>query len=361
MLWPTDPNSLTKLLQGFYSRDSPRAGFPPGGRSILAGTNAVAFAPLALAALTKHRSGLRLIAPASVLLVAATITAHPFNQNWLHAVIFGDYLGYSNVGYLGIAFGFLCDVLINRARLATTLLNIAFNNVGSAFPALSADSEPFGQAELQELRSPLKSPQAAQTSKQPDHFGQYNYESCRYRGDARHRSVSRVWQPGRQGTGSVRSEGSSGVGERAVRTGIPSSDEYAGVASSFPACPVRRGEVLAKLGSSLRRRGLPCWPGDLLARLRHRARQSRARIRSQHRPCVYADSGNTLASVAREECGLAPSLNRSLAARHSAPVTPSPVMLCSGGGPLRVRRIQAFALPALSSGTLSAELFIQHS
>ena len=101
---------------------------------IFTGTNAIVFALLAVATLTRSRAGLHLVPPAIVLLVAAMLTAYlyVFNQNWLHTIVFSDYVGFTYVAYLGVAFFFLCDILFNRARITTGLLNALFSAVGSA-------------------------------------------------------------------------------------------------------------------------------------------------------------------------------------------------------------------------------------
>lgn len=101
---------------------------------IFTGTNALVFALLALAAFIKRRVGLHLLPPAFVLVIAASISAYLylFNQNWLHTIVFGDYVGFAYVGYMTFAFAFLCDILFNRARVTTRLLNAAFNIIGSS-------------------------------------------------------------------------------------------------------------------------------------------------------------------------------------------------------------------------------------
>jgi len=101
---------------------------------IFTGTNALVFALLALAVVIKRRAGLHLLPPAFVLVIAASISAYLylFNQNWLHSIVFGDYVGFAYVGYMGIVFAFLCDILFNRARVTTQLLNTAFDIIGSS-------------------------------------------------------------------------------------------------------------------------------------------------------------------------------------------------------------------------------------
>ena len=101
---------------------------------IFTGTNALVFMLLAAAAYFKRRAGMFLLAPALVLVVAAVFTGslYLFNQNWLHTIIFSDYVGIGYVGYMAIAFVFLCDILFNRARVTAKLANLSLHAVGSA-------------------------------------------------------------------------------------------------------------------------------------------------------------------------------------------------------------------------------------
>lgn len=101
---------------------------------IFTGTNALVFALLIAAILLKPRADWHLLPAALVLLVAASVTAYLylFNQNWLHTLVFSDYVGFGYVGYLAAAFAFLCDVLFNRGRVTAEVLNLVFEAVGSA-------------------------------------------------------------------------------------------------------------------------------------------------------------------------------------------------------------------------------------
>lgn len=101
---------------------------------IFTGTNAFVFALLVFATLVKRRAGLHLVPPAIVLLIAAILSAYLylFNQNWLHTIVFSDYVGFAYVAYLSVAFFFLCDILFNRARVTTELLNRLLDALGSA-------------------------------------------------------------------------------------------------------------------------------------------------------------------------------------------------------------------------------------
>lgn len=101
---------------------------------IFAGTNAFVFALLIFAVLLKPLAGLHLLPSALVLLVAASATAYLylFKQNWLHTLVFSDYVGFAYIGYLGVAFAFLCDLVFNRGRVTAELLSQLLSAIGSA-------------------------------------------------------------------------------------------------------------------------------------------------------------------------------------------------------------------------------------
>lgn len=101
---------------------------------IFTGTNAIVFALLLVAVLVKRQAGLHLLPSALVLLAAGAITAYfyLFNQNWLHSLVFNEYVGLAYIGYLAGAFALLCDIILNRARLTTEVLNFVLNAIGSA-------------------------------------------------------------------------------------------------------------------------------------------------------------------------------------------------------------------------------------
>ena len=101
---------------------------------IFTGTNAMVFALLLVAIFVKRQAGLQLLPAALVLLVAAGLTAYLylFNQNWLHTLVFSDFVGLAYLAYLGGVFAFLCDIIFNRARVTVEVLNALLNAVGSA-------------------------------------------------------------------------------------------------------------------------------------------------------------------------------------------------------------------------------------
>lgn len=101
---------------------------------IFTGTNAIVFALLLVAVLVKRQAGLHLLPSSAVLVLAAAVIAYLylFNQNWLHTLVFSDFVGLAYIAYLGGAFALLCDIIFNRARVTTEVLNALLNAAGSA-------------------------------------------------------------------------------------------------------------------------------------------------------------------------------------------------------------------------------------
>jgi hypothetical protein len=104
---------------------------------IFTASNAAAFMLLGLVTLLRRKAKLQLVFPALVLVGAVLITGgiYLFNQNWLHTIVFGEYVGFAYTFYLtGVAL-LLADVIFNRARVTTRLVNSALQVVGSAATA----------------------------------------------------------------------------------------------------------------------------------------------------------------------------------------------------------------------------------
>lgn len=105
---------------------------------IFAAANALAFALLGVVSFVRRGATLQLLLPAAVLIgaVAITVALYLFNQNWLHTILYSEYVGLAYIGYLALAATFLADVVFNRARLTTRLANTCLNLVGSALQAV---------------------------------------------------------------------------------------------------------------------------------------------------------------------------------------------------------------------------------
>ncbi|ROZ69674.1 hypothetical protein [Ramlibacter sp. WS9] len=105
---------------------------------VFTGSNAAAFALLWLVTFFRKGAALQLLLPAVVLTGAVALTGgiYIFNQNWLHTIVYSQYLGLAYAGYLGLAAVFLADVVMNRARITTRLVNAWLQVVGSAVQAV---------------------------------------------------------------------------------------------------------------------------------------------------------------------------------------------------------------------------------
>jgi hypothetical protein len=105
---------------------------------IFTASNAAAFAMLLVVTYYRRAAALQLALPAVVLLGAVSLvgTLYIFNHNWLHTVLYSQYVGLGYVAYLGVAGAFLSDVVFNRARVTTSIVNAALQAVGSALHAV---------------------------------------------------------------------------------------------------------------------------------------------------------------------------------------------------------------------------------
>jgi hypothetical protein len=105
---------------------------------IFTGSNAIAFLLLALITYWRRGATLQLVLPAFVL-VGATFTVgslYLFNQNWLHTLLYGQYVGFAYIAYLGAAALGLADVSFNKARVTTLMVNAVLTLVGSVAVAV---------------------------------------------------------------------------------------------------------------------------------------------------------------------------------------------------------------------------------
>ena len=112
---------LTDVIQGNYLRV---VGELKRDLRIFTATNCACFLLLLLATFLRPDAVKMLTLPA-LLLTTATLYcsyAYVFDQNWLLTIIYSDYLGFAYLGYLTLAFLFLCDILLNRGRVTAQLV-----------------------------------------------------------------------------------------------------------------------------------------------------------------------------------------------------------------------------------------------
>lgn len=101
---------------------------------IFTASNAAVFILLVLVSFTKPEAIIHLFLPGLLLVVSTLICSYfyIFEQNWLLTIIHSSYLGFAYLAWLGVVFLFLCDIVFNRARITTEILNVIFNMIGSA-------------------------------------------------------------------------------------------------------------------------------------------------------------------------------------------------------------------------------------
>jgi hypothetical protein len=105
---------------------------------IFTGSNALAFILLGAITLARPKASLQLLLPALVLVGAVAVTGsfYLFGQDWLHTIVFGDYVGWAYALYLAGVASLLADIAFNRARVSTQIVNLALNAVGSVVQAV---------------------------------------------------------------------------------------------------------------------------------------------------------------------------------------------------------------------------------
>ena len=128
-------DKLTELIKGKYleivanlTRDV----------RIFLGSNALLFFVVAALALLKPRAAIQLYLPAVFLVVSTVVCSglYLFGQNWFFTIIYNDYVGFGYVAYVGVLFGFLCDITFNKARVTTEIVNTVLEAIGSAVQAV---------------------------------------------------------------------------------------------------------------------------------------------------------------------------------------------------------------------------------
>lgn len=102
---------------------------------IFLGTNLVMFLFLLLVSFLKSDAITHLFLPGMLLLLSTVLASsiYIFGQDWFYTILYNDYMGYTYLVYISIIFGVLVDIVFNKARITTEILNALANAVGSAF------------------------------------------------------------------------------------------------------------------------------------------------------------------------------------------------------------------------------------
>ena len=79
-----------------------------------------------------------LFVPALLLLVATVVSSciYIIGQDWFYTILYNDYMGFAYLGYIAAIFSVLVDIVLNKARATTEIINGIANAVGSAFSVM---------------------------------------------------------------------------------------------------------------------------------------------------------------------------------------------------------------------------------
>lgn len=101
---------------------------------IFLGINALAFSVLFAASFLKPKATDHLFLPAVLLVLSTFICSYfyLFEQNWFYTIIYNEYTGFGYSAYLIGVFVILSDIVLNKAKMTTQIINTSANALGSA-------------------------------------------------------------------------------------------------------------------------------------------------------------------------------------------------------------------------------------
>ena len=99
---------------------------------VFLGANALVFILLLLVSVMKPLAVKHLFLPGVLLLISTAVCSffYLFEQNWFYTIVYNDYTGYGYIGYLVFVFAVLCDIVFNKARVTTEIVNTCLQAVG---------------------------------------------------------------------------------------------------------------------------------------------------------------------------------------------------------------------------------------
>lgn len=106
---------------------------------IFLGANLLMFLLLFCVSLFKPQAIVHLFLPALLLLAATLVSSaiYLFGQDWFYTILYNDYMGFGYLAYVGVIFAGLIDIVLNKARVTTEVINGIANAIGSAFSVVS--------------------------------------------------------------------------------------------------------------------------------------------------------------------------------------------------------------------------------
>jgi len=105
---------------------------------IFTGSNLAMFAVLLFASFLKPKAIIQLFVPGLLLATSTLICSYfyMFEQNWLFTIIYSDFIGFGYLAYVSGLFLWFCDIIFNKARVTTEIVNMVLNAIGSALQAV---------------------------------------------------------------------------------------------------------------------------------------------------------------------------------------------------------------------------------
>ncbi|MDD2370216.1 MAG: hypothetical protein PHQ90_13015 [Sulfuricurvum sp.] len=102
---------------------------------IFLGVNSLVFILLFWVSFLKPQATEHLFLPGTLIFFSTAISSYfyLFEQNWFYTILYNDYVGFGYLAYLGLVFAILCDIVFNKARVTTEIINFIASAIGSAF------------------------------------------------------------------------------------------------------------------------------------------------------------------------------------------------------------------------------------
>lgn len=102
---------------------------------IFLGANTLIFLFLLLASFLKPKATEHLFLPSILMLISTVVCSYfyLFEQNWFYTIVYNTYTGFGYLAYLTIVFAILWDIVFNKAKIVTEIINQFLNAIGSVF------------------------------------------------------------------------------------------------------------------------------------------------------------------------------------------------------------------------------------
>ena len=101
---------------------------------VFLGSNLAMFLILVMVSFLNPQAMNHLFLPGLLLVFATVISSgiYIFGQDWFYTILYNDYMGFGYLFYIGLIFGFLLDIALNKGRIVTEIINSIANAIGSS-------------------------------------------------------------------------------------------------------------------------------------------------------------------------------------------------------------------------------------